>query len=61
MTGRQMAGIVVIIGIGLLAVSLLADIIGIGNDLGFGVRQTMGSIAGVVIVFLGLMVMRKAA
>jgi hypothetical protein len=61
MTGRKMAGIIVIIGVGLLAASLLADVIGIGDDPGFGMQQTMGTIAGVVIVFLGLMVMRKAA
>ena len=61
MTGRKMAGIIVIIGIGLLAASLLADIIGIGDDPGFGMQQTMGAIAGVVIVLLGLVVMRKAA
>jgi len=61
MTGRQMAGIIVILGVGLLAASLLADVIGIGDDPGFGMQQTMGTIAGVVIVVLGLVVMRKAA
>ncbi|MEN8008682.1 MAG: hypothetical protein ABFS42_16860 [Candidatus Krumholzibacteriota bacterium] len=61
MTGKQMAGIVVIIGIGLLAASLLADIIGIGDDPGFGRQQTMGTSAGVVIAVLGLVGMKKAA
>ena len=60
MTGRQMGGIIVIIGVGLLGASLLADVIGIGDDPGFGTQQTMGTIAGVVIAFLGLMGMRKA-
>ena len=61
MTGKQMAGIIIIIGTGLLAASLLADVIGIGDDPGFGMQQTMGTVAGVVIVFLGLVAMRKAA
>jgi len=60
MTGRQLAGIIVIIGVRLLAASLLADVIGIGDDPGFGMQQTMGTIAGVVIAFLGLVVIRKA-
>jgi len=40
--------IILIIGIGLLATSLLADVIGLG-DPGFGPKQTTGTIAGVVI------------
>ncbi|NIV91849.1 hypothetical protein GWN42_03355 [candidate division KSB1 bacterium] len=46
--------IVLIIGIGLLAASLLADVIGIGDDVGFGLQQIMGTIAGVVITTVGL-------
>jgi len=61
MTGKQMAGIIIIIGAGLLAASLLADVIGIGDDPGFGMQQTMGTIAGAVIGFLGLVVRKKAA
>ena len=61
MTTKQIAGIIVIIGVGLLAASLLADVIGIGDDPGFGKQQTMGSIAGVVITILGLGVAKKAA
>ena len=47
MSGNKTASILVlVIGIGLLAASLLADVIGIGDDPGFGNQQTMGSIAG---------------
>jgi len=59
MTTKQLAGIIVIIGVGLLAASLLAEVIGIGDDPGFGKQQTMGSIAGVAITVLGLVVIRK--
>ena len=60
MTSKQLAGIIVIIGVGLLAVSFLADVIGIGDDPGFGIQQTMGTIAGVAIALLGLVFIRKA-
>ena len=59
MKARQLAGYSALgLGVGLLAVSLLADVIGIGNDLCFGVKQTTGTIAGILIAFLGLMSIR---
>ena len=61
MTTKQLAGIIVIIGVGILAASLLADVIGIGDDPGFGTQQKMGSFAGVVITVLGLVGIRKGA
>jgi len=51
---------VFIIGIGLLVVSLLADVIGIGDDPGFGKQQTMGTIAGVVIMVVGFVLTLRA-
>ncbi len=54
MFGNKTASILVlVIGIGLLAASLLADVIGIGDDPGFGNQQTMGTIAGVAIMAIG--------
>jgi hypothetical protein len=61
MRTKQLAGIIVIIGVGLLAATLLADVIGIGDDPGFGMQQTMGTITGVVITGLGLVVAKKSA
>jgi len=52
--------LVLVIGIGLLAASLLADVIGIGDDPGFGNQQTMGAIAGVVITAIGLFLTLRA-
>jgi hypothetical protein len=60
MTGKTNAGIILVIGGGLLLASLLADVIGIGDDPGFGMQQTMGTIAGVAIAILGLVMIRKA-
>ncbi|MCZ6560033.1 MAG: hypothetical protein O6931_03985 [Gammaproteobacteria bacterium] len=53
------ATIVIIIGAGLLLASLLADVIGLGDDVGFGPQQTMGTVAGLVIVAVGVYLNRK--
>jgi hypothetical protein len=60
MFGRQLAGIIVTVGGGIIGISLLADVIGLGNQRGFGVKQLLGALIGVVIVSLGLLVMKKA-
>ena len=52
--------LVVVIGIGLLAVSLLADVIGLGDDPGFGNQQTMGTITGAAITAIGLFLTLRA-
>ena len=54
------ATVVVIIGAGLLLISLLADVLGIGDDPGFGSQQTMGSLAGLVILATGVYLTRKS-
>jgi hypothetical protein len=61
MSSNKIASIlVIVIGIGLLAASLLADVIGLGDDPGFGNQQTMGTIAGVVITAFGLFLTLRA-
>ena len=60
MTSKNSAAIIVIIGAGLLAASLLADAIGIGDDPGFGRQQLAGLIIGMVIMFVGLAIMKKS-
>jgi hypothetical protein len=49
MNKKTMGIIVCAAGIILLAVSLLADAIGIGGSAGFGTNQILGAVAGVVI------------
>ena len=51
--------ILLVVGIGLLIASLLADVIGIGDDPGFGRQQTMGTVAGAVIAAVGLLLSLK--
>lgn len=61
MFGNKTASILVLlIGVGLLAASLLADVIGIGDDAGFGSQQMTGTIAGVVITAIGFFLIRRA-
>ncbi|MGI9543908.1 MAG: hypothetical protein ACR2MX_11655 [Cyclobacteriaceae bacterium] len=52
--------IILLIGVGLLACSLLADVIGIGYKEGFGLRQTIGTIVGVLITAVGSFLTLKA-
>lgn len=61
MTGRQMGGIILVIGVGLLLASILADTIGIGDDPGFGKQQTLGTVVGVGIILLGILGVKKTS
>jgi hypothetical protein len=54
LTDKTAPILVLVIGIGLLAASLLADVIGIGDDPGFGSQQTAGTVVGVIITIVGL-------
>ena len=55
MESNKMASIILlVVGVGLLAASLLADVVGIGDDAGFGRQQTTGTVAGAVITAVGL-------
>jgi hypothetical protein len=58
-SGKVATIVVLVLGIGLLAASLLADVIGIGDNPGFGRQQTMGTIAGVAVAIVGLFLLLK--
>ena len=45
---------VIVAGIILIAIGLLADVIGLGKDPGFGPQQTSVLVLGVIILVLGL-------
>lgn len=51
--------VVVVVGVGLLAVSLLADVVNVGGSAGFGTDQTLGAVAGAVLTGAGLFLLRK--
>jgi hypothetical protein len=60
MTNKTAPVLLLVVGIGLLLASLLADVIGIGDDPGFGLQQTAGSIVGAVIAAVGAYLTFKA-
>ena len=45
---------VAVVGIILIAIGLLADLIGIGKDPGFGPQQTSVLVVGIVVLIAGL-------
>ncbi len=51
--------VVLVLGALILLASLLADIIGIGDDTGFGRQQTMGVVLGVVVLAIGAYLHKK--
>lgn len=64
MVNKKTIGIaLILIGILLLAVSLLADIVGIGDvdpdHFTFGFKQILGSVVGAVIALVGLFITFK--
>jgi hypothetical protein len=60
MTVKKTASIILlVVGIGLLVSSLLADAIGIGDNLGFGPHQIMGTIVGAIVTAVGLLITLK--
>ena len=54
LTNKVASIVLLVVGVGLLFASLLADVIGIGDNPGFGKQQTMGTVVGVVITAAGL-------
>ena len=50
---RILRFVLIVLGVVLLVVSLAADIIGIGNGTGFGWKQILGAIVGVLVAVGG--------
>ena len=54
LTNKTASIVLLVVGIGFLVASLLADFVGIGDNPGFGKQQVMGAVAGVLIAAAGL-------
>ena len=54
LTDNKASIVLVVVWLGLLLASLLADFIGIGDNPGFGKQQIMGTVAGLLITAVGL-------
>jgi hypothetical protein len=60
MKGNKTFGIIVlVVGVIILALSLLADSIGVGGAAGFGIKQIIGTAAGAVAAIVGLVISLK--
>jgi hypothetical protein len=61
MMDNKTASIVVIaIGALMLLASLTADISGLGDDVGFGSQQMIGTIVGIVVLAIGAYLYKKS-
>ena len=58
MDRKRLSWGVVVVGAALLAVSALADPIGLGDGGGTGWKQILGMVAGAVVIVVGLALMR---
>lgn len=59
MNNKSASIVVAALGALLLLASLTADMIGLGDQVAFGPKQTMGTVAGIVVVGIGAFLYRK--
>ena len=60
MDNKTLSTAILVIGIVILAASLFADSIGIGDNPGFGDDQVIGSVVGAIVTAVGLFLTVKA-
>jgi hypothetical protein len=51
--------IVLVIGLIILILSVLADALGLGMSCGFGTRQILGTVMGIIVTAVGIFLLRK--
>ena len=60
MSNKTLGFVVIVIGVVIAVVSLAADAIGIGDRLGIGWIQLLGTAAGIIVALVGIwLAMRK--
>jgi hypothetical protein len=61
MSTKTIGLILLVLGVLFVVVSVAADRLGIGNSMGFGWKQQLGSVIGVILVIAGVVfTLRKA-
>ena len=53
MSNKTIGIVLIILGVGMMIVSLAADVIGIGNGTGIGWKQILGAVVGVLVAVGG--------
>jgi hypothetical protein len=62
MTNKQWGALLLVAGIVILAISLLADVIGVGAQPGIiGWKQILGAVIGLGALILGLLMSRRSS
>lgn len=61
MDNKTASIVVVALGAIMLLASLTADMTGLGDDVGFGPQQTIGTVAGIIVLGIGLYLYKKSA
>lgn len=58
MAGKKIAGVILlVVGIGFVIVSLIIDLVGIGQTPTFGWNQIVGAIVGAIVALVGIILM----
>jgi hypothetical protein len=61
MAARSRSVALVVMGVALASLSVLADVIGVGTGPGFGWKQIVGTVLGIVIAGVGVWGIRSAS
>jgi len=56
---KTIGTVLLVAGVILLIVSLGADVIGLGGDVRFGVRQILGTVVGIILIAAGFVYSRR--
>ncbi len=59
MDSPMLARVVIGLGVLLVLISLFADPLGLGKSAGFGWKQTLGAVVGVLVVVAGAYLLRR--
>lgn len=60
MDNKMAAIVVAALGAAILLASLTADMTGVGDQVAFGPKQTMGTVAGIILVGIGAYLYKKS-
>ena len=60
MDSKTASIVVVAFGALMLLASLTADMTGLGDDVGFGLQQTIGTVVGIVVLGIGAYLYKKS-
>jgi uncharacterized membrane protein YccC len=54
MSKKTIGYILIVLGVAIVVISLAADLLGIGNSMGYGWKQLLGAAIGIVVAIVGV-------